>query len=204
MSMLDSARGAFDNLNDRERKLVALLGGVFVILAVGLSSWFITGAIGDIEDENSEIRTVLRDIARAEGLLAEREAQRAAAARLYDNPAPPLGSFLEEKARAAGYERPLEVTDQPDKVAGGFSRRHVRANLPGVGLKAAMELLTAVENSGYPVAIEQLHIDHFQGGDRYNIKVGVFAFDRARASDTEEESEGGSERASKMAKSRNP
>jgi len=178
LGIFDSVRSAFDNLNDRERKLVGILGAVAAAMLVFLPLWLIASAITDVEDENTEIRDVLRDISHARAEVAERRAQREAAERRYDSPAPPLGSFLEAKAREAGYDRPLEVTDQPERVASGFTRRHVRASLPGVGLRTVIDMMTEVENSPFPVAIERLQIEHFQAGDRYNVEVGVIAFDR--------------------------
>src|SRR5690606_25850904 len=121
-------------LNDRERKLVTVLGVVLVALFVFLPVWLLTSSIGDVQEENEQIRQALRDISRHGGQLAEWEQERAAAERRYETPAPPLGSFLEAKAREAGYDRPLEVTDQPEKVSGGFTRRNTRVSLPGVGL----------------------------------------------------------------------
>jgi len=175
---LDGARAAFENLNERERKLVLALGAVVVVLVVFLPIWLLTSSIGDISRENEEIRETLREISRQGGELAEREAERAAAEARYDNPAPPLGSFLEAKAREAGYDRPLEVTDQPEKVSGGFTRRNTRVSLPGVDLRTAIDMMTEVENGRYPVAIDQLRIEHYQTGDRYNVQMGVIAFDR--------------------------
>jgi hypothetical protein len=179
LGIFDSARSAFDNLNARERKLVGLLGAIAATMIIFLPLFMIASAISDIEDENTEIRSVLRDISRAETEIAALRAEREAAERRYDTPAPPLGSFLEAKSRGAGYDRPLEVTDQPERVAGGYTRRHVRASLPGVGLRTAIDMLAEMKNSPYPVAVELLQIEHFQAGDRYNVEVGVIAFDRA-------------------------
>lgn len=191
---LDGARAAFENLNERERKLVLVLGIVLVVLVVFLPLYLLTSSVSDIEEENEQIREALREISQHGGELAEWDAQRQAAERRYRNPAPPLGSFLEAKAREAGYDRPLEVTDQPEKVEGGFTRRNTRASLPNVDLRTAIDMMTAIENSPYPVAIERLHVEHFQTGDRYNIQLGVVAFDKERpagaaAAEDEEETE---------------
>ena len=179
---IDSARTAFENLNERERKLVMVLGAVLGVVVVFLPIWLLTSSVSDIEEENEQIREALRDISQHGGQLAEWEAQRDAAERRYQTPAPPLGSFLEAKAREAGYDRPLEVTDQPEKVESGFTRRNTRASLPAVGLRTAIDMMTAVENSPYPVAIERLHVEHYQTGDRYNVQLGVVAFDKNRPS----------------------
>src|SRR5690606_22683474 len=87
------------------------------------------------------------------------------------------GSFLE--ARATEQELSLrEVTDQPEKVVGDFRRRNVRATLPSVGLRNVIKLLTSIENSRFPVAVERIQIEHFRSGeDSYNVQIGVIAYD---------------------------
>jgi len=189
--VFDNGRRAYENLNDRERRLVTILAIVLGALAVLVPLWLITSSIGDIEDENAQIRDVLGDISRARVELAQREAERQAAERRYDSPAPPLGSFLEAHAREAGYSAPLEVTDQPDQVASGFTKRGVRASLRGVGLRTAVDLMAAVENANKPVAIDMIQVEHFQNGDQYNVQLGVIAFDRQRARQPQAEESGG-------------
>ncbi len=186
-SPLDRLRAYTDGLNERERKLLGVLGVVFALIVVVLPLYVVTSSISDIEEENREISLVLRDIGRARTTLAQRQAEREAARARYRQSAPPLGSFLE--ARAAEQELSLrEVTDQPEKVVGEFRRRNVRATLPSVGLRKAIKLLTSIENSRFPVAVERIQIEHFRGGeDNYNVQIGVIAYDAQ-----EDESEGAS------------
>ncbi|MEM9067418.1 MAG: hypothetical protein AAGE52_02900 [Myxococcota bacterium] len=170
-------QSSIDNLNDRERKLLTALGGVFIAIVVLLPLYLVTSSISDIETENEEIASVLRDIRNAQGTLAQRQAEREASAARYGRPAPPLGSFIE--ARASEQELTLrEVTDQPEKVLGDFTRRNVRATMPGVNLRPVVKMFTAIENSPFPVAVERIQIEHFRPGDNYNVQVGVIAFDR--------------------------
>lgn len=175
--LVERVQGALHSLNDRERRLLTALGAVFVAVLVLLPLYLVTSSIADIEAENAEIVSVLRDIRRAQGTLAQREAEREAAAARYARPAPPLGSFIE--ARASEQQLTLrEVTDQPEKVIGEYRRRNVRATMPGVGLRPVVKMLTAIENSPFPVALERIQIEHFRPGDSYNVTIGVIAFDR--------------------------
>ena len=187
-------QGAIENMNERERKLLAILGAVFAAIVVVLPLYLLTAGISDISEENEEIATVLRDIQRAQGTLAQREAEREAAQARYQNAAPPLGSFIE--ARASEQELTLrEVTDQPEKVLGDFRRRHVRATMPGVSLRPVVKMLTSIENSRFPVALESIQVEHFRGGDSYNVQLGVIAYDAAQEeAEDEGEDEGGRRR----------
>ncbi|MFW6067513.1 MAG: type II secretion system protein GspM [Myxococcota bacterium] len=174
---IDNAQQAYQNLNDREQKLVAVLGAVLVGLIVLLPLFLMNSAISDLEQENRAIAEVLRDIDRARPTLRQREAERQAAMRLYDNEAPPLGSFLEKQAKEHGITV-REVNDQPEKDLGDYRRRHVRVTLPNVGLAEVVKMMASIENSGLPVALERVHVDHFRTGNRYNVQLGVMAYDR--------------------------
>jgi len=168
-------RSAYENLNERERVLVTALASVLALLLVGVPFYLLTNAISDLQDENQEVRVVLREMNQARGTLDGREAAREAAALRYRTPAPPLGSFLE--AKAGLQELTLrEVTDQPEKVVGEYRRRELRATLPNVGLRAVVRMLTDIENSPFPVAVNRIQIEHFRAGDQYNVKVGLVAY----------------------------
>src|SRR5688500_12412576 len=149
------------------------------MLIVVLPLYLATSSISDTEEENREIASLIREINRSKGRLQEREAERRATERRYQTKAPALGSFVEAKAREVSLAV-REVTDQPEQVSGGFRRRSVRATLPGVGLRAVVDLMASIENSPFPVAIDQIHVEHFQSGDRYNVTLGVVAYDRIR------------------------
>jgi uncharacterized small protein (DUF1192 family) len=172
---------AWAGLNDREKRLVAVMGAVFGVLVVFLPMYLLNMSIASLEDENEEIATVMRDIERAAPQLAEREAARRAAEARYDIQAPALSSLLEAQSR--DQEMTINaVTNQPEVQEGRFRRRHVRASFPGTGLRAAVKLMNSLEASQYPIALERIHIDHFAPGeDRYNDELGVITYDRQGA-----------------------
>lgn len=164
--------------NDREKRLVSALGAVALLLVVMMPVYLLSSAIGALEEDNDAIELVLRDIGRAGPRLAEREAQEAVAQARYDVRAPALGSFLESQCTQA--EVAIQsVTNQPEVQDARFRRRHVRAQLPGASLRAALHLLTSIENATYPIGLERIHIEHFNlGEDRFNFEIGVITYDR--------------------------
>jgi hypothetical protein len=169
---------AWAGFNDREKRLVGVMGVVFALLVIFLPMYLLSTSIAALEDENEEIATVMRDIERAAPQLAEREAARRAAEARYDVQAPALSSLLEAQSRDQTMAINA-VTNQPEVQEGRFRRRHVRASFPGTGLRAAVKLMNSLEASQYPIALERVHIDHFAPGeDRYNVELGVITYDR--------------------------
>lgn len=175
---LEPARNAWQNLTDRERRLASILAGVFGVLLVIIPLVIAIQASSAIADENEQIEAVLADIDRSRDILKERTQARQAAQMRYAKRAPDLSAFLEEQGQLVGLTV-ARTQPQPDAEIGGFLRRSVRVDLPNVPLRPSIELMVAVENSQYPVAIEEIQISHPQlGEDRFNLRLSVVAFDR--------------------------
>jgi cell division protein ZapA (FtsZ GTPase activity inhibitor) len=178
VAALDSLRQQIAELNERERKLLTILGAVFVAILVVLPLYLISTGISDIETENEGIADVLSEIQDARSELAQRDAEREAAMARYGTPTPPLGSFVENEANQQEL-RLREVTDQPEQVFGEFRRRAVRASMPNVELRPVIKMVTSIENSRYPVAVTRLQIENYRRGQNYNVELSVITFDRA-------------------------
>jgi hypothetical protein len=179
--MRDRLQQIWVGFNERERRLVGVLGAVVVLLIVFLIFYIPSSAIAALEEDNEEIASVLEEIDRASERLAQRAAEAEAAERRYDVLAPALGSFVEARARENGVTV-QQVTSQPEVEEGRFRRRHVRATLPNVSLRNAMHLLSELESSEYPIGLERIHVEHFsRGNDQFNFEIGIITFDRAGA-----------------------
>lgn len=176
-SLMESLRRSWQGLNERERRLVALMGLTLVGLVVFGIFYLSQSAVSEVEAENDQLETALADIGRARTRLQERAAERETAERRYATKAPALGSFVEATARDNQLTL-REVVDQPEEVSGRYKRRAVNVQLPNVNLRPIIDLMAAIENSPSAVAIEQIQIEHFQAGDQYNVKLGVAAYDR--------------------------
>lgn len=174
---LEALRVHWDGLTEREKRLVRALGGVAAALVILLPVYLLSSAIGEVEAQNEQIASVLAEITRAEDRIAQREAERTAAEARYAQRAPELGTFLEGRASARAMTI-ASVTSQPEVQEGRFRKRHVRASFPGTSLRQVVRLMTDIESSPYPVAIERVHIEHTQEGDHYNLELGVITYDR--------------------------
>ena len=183
---LDNVRSWVDSLSNRERRLLGVMGAVFVALLVAVPTYAAVSAISEVESENTEITQVLQDIHRAEPRLLQQKAERRAIERLYSRKAPSLGSFLEERAQQYGVTG-LGITDQPRLDMGDYARRSVRVSLPVVEVRPLIEMLADIENSTYPVAIEQIQMTGGRMRTGYTVKLAINAYDRQGPSRTEEE-----------------
>ena len=173
----DNLRSWSDSLSTREHRLLGMMGLVFGALLIVLPMYVGIATISDVEKENEEIVQVLRDIKRAEPRLRQQKAEKRAIDALYDRKAPSLGGFLEERAQQYGITG-LGITDQPNLDLGDYSRRSVRVSLPVVELRPLIEMLADIENSSYPVSIEQIQMTGGRMRTGYTVKLAVSAYDR--------------------------
>lgn len=174
---LKPARDAYENLTERERRLVALLGVVAVLIVVVLPILFMTAEVSDMEAENEELRAVMREIEQARPRLARIAAERDATSERYANRAPALGGFVEQRAAAHGLSL-REINDQPELALGSYMRRGVRVRMPDVAIDPVLEMLEEIDRSDHPVAVSRLQIDRYRDAGNFNVEVGVSAYDR--------------------------
>ncbi|MGB9339830.1 MAG: hypothetical protein WCB63_11355 [Polyangiales bacterium] len=174
---LDNVRSWADALSGRERRLLGIMAVVFIAIVIIIPMYVAISSISDIETENAEITQVLQDIHRSEPRLRQQKADRIAVEKLYQRKAPSLGGFLEERAQQYGVTG-LGITDQPNLDMGAYSRRSVRVSLPVVELRPLIEMLADIENSSYPVSIEQIQMTGGRMRTGYTVKLGVNAYDR--------------------------
>jgi general secretion pathway protein M len=179
-AFLDRIRSSWENLNDRERRMLSLLGGVVLLLLLLLPPLLLTLSNSDMRAQNDQLRSVLEQIAIQRPRLAQLTQDRQNADRKYQNKTPPLGSFLEMEAKKQGLTL-QEVTDQPEKAVGHYLRRSVTVSLPQTGLTPVINLMSSLVESGHPVAIQEIQLDHFQPGDQYNVKLGILTYDKQAA-----------------------
>jgi type II secretory pathway component PulM len=194
IALLERLRETWEALNDRERLLVGGLGAVMAVFLLGFPLFWTARQNAEIEERNAELRSVLELIAARRPQLQQLQQARAESQQRYKNRTPPLGSFVESEAKRHNLTI-REVTDQPQKTSGNYTRRSVTASINDVDLTGIMNLLSGIVGTQYPVAIDHVQIEHYQPGDKYRFKLGVRTFDRkataAKDSEAPAQTEGG-------------
>ncbi|HET6333866.1 MAG TPA: type II secretion system protein GspM [Polyangiales bacterium] len=188
--LFERLRATWENLNDRERRMLSILGAVFGAFLLIMPPILLVMDNADLEAQNTELRNVVEELDLQRNRLARLSQERSAADQKYLNKTPPLGSFMESEAKKQGLTL-QEVTDQPEKTVGRYLRRSVTVALPQVALTPLINLLSSIVESGHPVAVDQLQIDHFQAGDQYNVKLGILTFDKLQVAAAKTEETGG-------------
>lgn len=183
--LLDRVRGAWDDLNDRERRLVTVLAAVAVAFILGFPLFWTASENAEIEAENAKLREVLELMGQRRPQLQLMAEARRTASQRYAQRTPPLGSYLEDAAKQQNLTI-REVTDQPEKTVGNYRRRSVTAAINDAGLTGIVNLLAHIAGDRYPVAVESIQLEHYQPGDTYRFKVGIVTFDRQQVESSDD------------------
>jgi general secretion pathway protein M len=176
MTWFESMREAWEKLSDRERRMLSIMGGVFVAMVAFVTVWATSSALAEVEEERDAIRSVLSDIERAGDLLAKREAERKVIEARFRTKAPALAAYVEGKAKEEGLEV-RQVVEEPEKVTGGYRRHSIRVSFSGVSLRPLMHLLASIDDERLALAVERLQIEHYSAGDSYKVDVGIASYE---------------------------
>jgi type II secretory pathway component PulM len=189
-NLLDRLRTSWENLNERERRMLSVLGAVLLTLLLLLPPIMLTMGNSELQAQNDEMRSVLDQLALQRGKLMQLAQDRKNAEARYQNKTPPLGSFLESEAKKQGLTL-QEVTDQPEKTVGRYQRRSVTVSLPQTGLTSVIKLMSSIVESGHPVAIQEIQLDHYQPGDQYSVRLGILTYDKQAAAPAADKAQAG-------------
>lgn len=177
---VDRLRFTWENFTDREKRITVAMGVVLAVFLFALPLFLMVRSNTALQESNQEMQTLLDTLISQREKLIHAANEKRLAERRYEQQTPPLGGFLETLAKEQGLTI-SEVTDQPEKDTGVYLRRNVQIAMPNVELSPVINLLSAIESSRYPVAIDKLQIDHYRPGNAYNIKLGVITYDKEGA-----------------------
>ena len=174
-----SLRDKFDQLEEREKKLLIIFAAVFSTMFVLIIPTYAAMSVGDQRAENERIVEMIREIKDERVTLGRRKAETRRVESRYARKAPALASFLAQTADQVGVDIPETQDRSTIPVGKTFKERSTKIRLRNVGLLALSNFLEKVENSGYPVSVSRLIIKkRSTKPDDYDVEMDVSAYDR--------------------------
>ncbi len=192
-----------EKMNPRERRLLNILG-VFlgVVFLVGLPIFMVV-SLSFKRSEIQELRAAADAVQAARVQVRDRQIKKDAIMARYQNRAPELGGFIDQKARAQKLEI-TETTDRPAIPVGTskrYTERSTLVRLKKAGLLPLSEFFASIEQAPNPVTISKLNLRK-RDKDSYDIELVVSAFDRV--ADAPEKASAGGTTGEKTEKSDKP
>jgi general secretion pathway protein M len=174
-----SLRERFERLEDREKKLLGILGIVAVVGGVLIVPLGVAAALHSERTANQELRDAILalDAAKPE-IDAARVQQKAIEAR-YANQAPPLAAYLSKVAAEVEIEIPESQDRQAVPHGKRYEERSTKITIRKTGMLKIAKFMEKIAQSGHPVSITQLSIrKRSVEPDSYDVDMIVSAFDR--------------------------
>lgn len=179
-SLFDQLSERFQQLSERERSLLGVMGAVlgFVFVAlVGYTSWT---KVQTLQDDNDRRRAALDE------LVAEREAVLTANARaerveqLLAGEPKRLSTYIEQCSGRAGVTRPREFRDREQPLDDGVLAQMTTASFPSMTLTQLNSLLDGIENDDETlVYTQQIAFEPPRGGaSGLQVELTLMTFTR--------------------------
>ncbi len=168
-----------DALQPRERLLLAVFFGLFVLIAVLLIPIGVSAMLADKRSENEQLREAIQRLfAERDTILAQKEQNEAVLAR-YKAPAPQLAGFLDNHAKRLGIDIP-EFKDRPVVPHGKtYEERATDISMKRVPMRPLVLFMEEIARASFPVSITKLTIRQ-RGAetDSWDVSMTVSAFHR--------------------------
>lgn len=167
-----------DQLEEREKKLLFILLGVFAVMIVLLVPLLVRMSVSSQAERNDRMRDIIKQIKDERVTLGRRQAEAQRVERRYSRQAPALAGFLAQMADRSGVEIP-ETQDRSTVPSGkSFKERSTHIRLNRVGMYEFSNFMEKIAQSGYPVSITKLDIRKRDNQpDQYDVEMDVSAFD---------------------------
>ena len=175
------ATAEWNRMAARERRLIAILGGAVLMLAVLLTGYLIVDSLREISTSNEDAREALAAIASHRDEYLDAKARMVSQEVRIGVEPPQLAADLEAAGKEAGVEIP-ETVDRPPAPAGKRYLEHsLDVKLRKVGLKELAIFLSKVETNPRLIVVTRLQIRRsFGEGDKMDVELTATAYERLK------------------------
>jgi hypothetical protein len=174
-----SLRERFGRLEERERKLLGILGLVAGVGLVLIAPLGVTAALHTQRTDNESLREAIQRVESARPLVESARQQLRAIEARYANTAPSLAGYLAKLAADVEIDIPESQDRQPVPHQKRYEERSTKIVLRKVGMWKLANFMQKIAQSGHPIAITQLSIrKRSVEEDSYDVDMIVSAFDR--------------------------
>lgn len=168
-----------ESLDPRERRLLGILGAVFVGVVLLLIPVAISALLSEKSETHEHLLEAIERIETEGDTIRTQMAEREALLARYELSTPALAGYLDKAASASGLSIP-EIKDlSPVSHGKRYEERSTSISLRKVGLLALVKFMERVSGGPEPISITKLNIRK-RGAepDAYDVQMTVSAYHR--------------------------
>ncbi len=168
-----------DALQPRERRLLAIFAGLFVLIAVVLIPVGVSATLADERAENQMLREAIERLFVERDKILERRSQNQRVVDRYRVPAPRLAGFLDNQAKTLGLEIP-EFKDRPVVPIGKTYEEHATdISLKQASMRNIVLFMEKIAQAPFPTSLTRLTIrKRATQSDSWDVTMTVSTFHR--------------------------
>lgn len=177
-----SLQDRIDALQPRERRLLGVFVGLFVLVAVVLIPVAVSAMLREKRNDNEQLQeTIERLFAERDKILETRELNERVFAR-YRVAAPPLAGFLDNQAKSLELEIP-EFKDKPIVPIGKEYEEHAtEISLKKVHMRKLVRFLEKIAQASFPTSVSRINVrKRATKEDEWDVSMTVSAYHRVAA-----------------------
>ncbi len=169
----------WNRMAPRERRLISVLSGVFVLFCVLVTGYLVWDWLSSIAEANTETREALALIAKNRDRYLDAKSRVSSVEARIGIEAPQLAGDLEAAAKEAGFQIP-ETVERPTVPAGKHYTEHsLEVKLRKVDLKSLATFLNKVETGRRLILVTRMQIRRsFGDADKLDVELTATAFER--------------------------
>lgn len=170
-------------LEPRERRLLFIFGGVFVVVLLLLVPVGVSSLLSGQTETHAQLTEAIERIEAEGDSIREQQDARKALLDRYEKPAPALAGFLERAASASGLGGIPEFKES-DPVAHGkrYEERSAQISFRKIGLLGLVKFMERVSGGTEPISISKLNIrKRGPEPDTYDVQMTVSAYHRLQS-----------------------
>jgi type II secretory pathway component PulM len=174
-----SLQDRLDALQPRERRLLGIFVGLFVLVAVVLIPVAVSAMLAERRDQNEALQeTIERLFSERDKILETRQLNERVLAR-YRTPAPPLAGFLDNQGKSLELEIP-EFKDKPIVPIGKDYEEHAtEISLKKVPMRKLVLFLEKIAQASFPTSVSRINIrKRASAEDEWDVSMTVAAYHR--------------------------
>lgn len=168
-----------DALQPRERRLLGLFVGLFVVISVLLIPIGVSAMLSKKRTANDDLReTIQRLFAERDQILEQQEKNQRVLSR-YKTPAPDLAGFLDNHAKTLQIEIPEFKGKPPVPHGKEYEERATEISLKKVGMRKLVLFMEKVAQAPFPLSITRLSIrKRGAEADSWDVQMTLSAYHR--------------------------
>jgi hypothetical protein len=173
------ATAEWERTSPRWRRILRVAAATALVVVIGVSAWLLYDSVGDLEDENAEIREALAAISKHRDEYMEQKTRSASQEARIGTEAPQITADLEAAAR----EESVQIAEQSERPNAPAGRRYIQHDvdikLREVDLQSLTKFLHRVETGPRLVFFTHLSIKRrYSESEKLDVEATATAFER--------------------------